>query len=55
MPADPLSSLAKPEVGGGGQVAGGESFRTAAEQLATQLSVLSFKQEKRAIPLTQVR
>ena len=32
-----------------------QSFRAAAEQLATQLSVLSFKQEKRPIPLTQVR
>src|SRR5436190_3260869 len=32
-----------------------QSFRAAAEQLATQLAVLSFKQEKRAIPLTQVR
>ena len=32
-----------------------QSFRAAAEQLATQLSVVSFKQEKRPIPLTQVR
>ena len=32
-----------------------ESFRAAADQLATQLSVQSFKQEKRPIPLTQVR
>jgi MinD-like ATPase involved in chromosome partitioning or flagellar assembly len=32
-----------------------QSFRSAAEQLATQLSVLSMKQEKRPIPLTQVR
>jgi ATP-binding protein involved in chromosome partitioning len=32
-----------------------QSFRAAAEQLATQLSVLSFKNEKRPIPLTQVR
>jgi ATP-binding protein involved in chromosome partitioning len=35
--------------------AAAQSFRAAAEQLATQLSVLSFKQEKRPIPLTQVR
>ncbi len=32
-----------------------QSFRAAADQLATQLSVLSFKNEKRPIPLTQVR
>jgi ATP-binding protein involved in chromosome partitioning len=32
-----------------------QSFRAAAEHLATQLSVLSMKQEKRPIPLTQVR
>src|SRR4029079_7861101 len=32
-----------------------QSFRAAADQLASQHSVPSFKQEKRPIPLTQVR
>jgi len=32
-----------------------QAFRSAAEQLATHLAVLSFRQASKAIPLTQVR
>jgi ATP-binding protein involved in chromosome partitioning len=32
-----------------------QAFRTAAEQLASQLAIMSFKQGSKAIPLTQVR
>src|SRR5262249_52039555 len=32
-----------------------QAFRTAAEQLASQLAVLSFRQGSKGIPLTQVR